>query len=190
MQIEHFYPKNDNCYPEYICNIKNLHYSCQICNNKKLTTSPWKRFNKSKKYKNWDKLKFYSPNYILDETTNIFNKALYHPLENQFTYNYFRIKSKDKVAKNTIKLFWLDWTKERKSLITKRIEVFDRALGLSEEIRKSLNNNSFTSIGYFFNELSNMMNDNSSYSTMIKKQFWEIYINLYEAYELRKELNS
>lgn len=185
-QIEHFYPKLDDCYPEHICNIKNLHYSCQICNNKKWITSPW-----NKKAKKGKKAEFYSPNYILDESSKKFIYPDYHDIEYKFKYKFgkdnFIIISEnnnDNYAKSTIKLFWLDWSKNRKSLLTKMIKIFDDALKISEELNRIVfEKNNKSNMVYFLQKLSDMMDESAPYSSMIKYFFWNIYIKFYKIYE-------
>lgn len=187
--IEHFYPKNFESYPEYITNIKNLHYSCWICNNKKWEFLP----SLNEKWKN-----IYSPNYILNKNSNIFQLADYHPIEYNFKYDFdltdnfykiFSINNKEECAKNTIELLWLDGTKDRKALLTKMINVFDDALKISEELKRIVfEKNNKSNMVYFLQKLTDMMEDNSEYSTMIKYSFWEIYIKFYEIYE--KELGN
>lgn len=180
--VEHFYPKNETKYPEYELTIENLHYSCPICNNKKSTNTFWKK---------WKWKPFFSPNYILDNKEIKFIEPSYK-VEDSFDYILYNIIPKWKneaIAKNTIELFWLDWSKNRKSLITKRISTFDRALKLSEQIAIILHkkNSEYNDmLNYLFEELSNMMENNSPYSTMIKNQFWDIYIKLYEKFQHKK----
>ena len=184
-EIEHFYPKNNSKSPKYSkykCTIENLHYSCPVCNNKKSINTFWKELE-------WKP--FFSPNYILNDKENKFIEPKYN-VEDSFKYDLYNISpvwENKVIAENTINLFWLDWSKNRKSLITKRISVFDKALKISEQIdtileRKRIEN--CDTLNYLFEELSDMMNDNSPYSTMIKKQFWEIYIKLYEKLQQKK----
>lgn len=148
-----------------------------------------------------DGFKIFSPNYIINNISKYNDCDFYLPdykVEDNFwyiTFNIFPILNltddkKDR-AKWTIKMFDLNWIKDwgRFFLREERIRVFNQALKLSEDLnklinlkKKKLNNN----ITYLFQELSNMMDDSAPYSTMIKKQFWEIYVKLYE----RAKLNT
>lgn len=199
--IEHYYPKNflnkngDLIYSKFEHLLCNLHYSCPDCNSRKLDKSVnWK---KCYTYKSWklvekhDKSYIFSPNFLL-----IWNKFKIpsYKVEDKFDYDFFEIKevdTKNKRAKWTIKVLDLNWKEKRFYLREERIRIFNSALKLSENINNILLNE-FSDcnnrvLNYLFQELSNMMDDSAPYSTMIKKQFWEIYVNLYDKYERLKK---
>jgi len=173
-EIEHFYPKSVKEYKIYERNISNLHYSCPRCNRLKWDDSPWKYWKKI--------VKIYSPNFVLSGTDFIFPEF---KVEDNFYYDNYEIKFKNNIAEWTIELFDLNWEDKRIFLKEERIRVYDKALQLSEEINKLIDIKNIKlkgTIKYLLQELSNMMKENTPYSTMIKEQFWEIYIKLYEKY--------
>lgn len=194
--IEHFYPKwafDKNDKPMYLdCKLEliNLHYACPKCNHMKWHMCPdWKEsYKKSKKgeiiWKRKD-VKIYSPNFLLN--WNKFKLPNYD-LKDKFEYKKAEISAiNDNENRwtwtiNTFDLNNKSW--KRLWLLENRKRYFFRAQKLSTIISDILK---WTNINwdkliliFLFTELNSMMKNTSPYSTMIKKQFWKIYLELYK----------
>ena len=173
-QIEHFYPKAK--YHQLVKDFKNLHYSCQRCNNLKRSKDP---------------VNILSPNFYLKNNTWYYSDP--RKIEEElywcgpFLFSINKNPNSIDRAKNTIDMFDLNAIvnkskpSSRRYLLEMRIRVYNKAYNIIEVLYElllhyepSLNN----AIHLLFNELLSMMRPNYQYSTMIIHNYGLSIINM------------
>lgn len=180
-QIEHFYPKGLKKYKLLSKDIRNLHYSCQRCNNLKGIK------NQEILSPNWF---LYNGNWVLTRKEKISQEIYYvgHMLYSRNTSD----GSVDR-GRNTIELFNLNndnikIRNNRSFLVESRLRTLNNVYNQLKCIKNLLSNYDILpceineSIEILFNQVIYAVQPNAHYSTMIIQNYGDIIIKLLRIY--------
>lgn len=177
-QIDHFYPKSIKKYRRYAKDIRNLHYSCQRCNN-----------IKGAKFR-----EVLSPNWYLNGTQWELTRK--EKINNEIYYVghllYSRNLSEDSLnrGENTISVFNLNNTNaairgNRSYLVESRLKVCNNVHLLLKSITDLLinyNKSSNSVIDILLSQVMSAMHPSSCYSTMVIQNYGDMLMKLLKTY--------
>lgn len=183
-QIDHFYPKGKEQYKPYSKDVRNLHYSCQRCNNLKGKSC------KAIMSPNW----FLSGNEWKLSDRNKIEREIYY-VGHLLYSNNTHLGSIDR-GKNTINLFNLNNTNpsprsNRASLVESRLRSFNEmylTLKVITNLLVNYDKNNNATIELLISNLLMKTRPDSSFSTMIIHNYGDMIVKLLKTYLLKKQL--